>query len=334
MSSIDYIEEIEKSSRYDHIVEVEKFNPYHDAKGRFSSAGGATSFTYKPGQGAMYDRAIQREKERMAAASATNDPSTIAGVKRGMPMTHEQADEGRANPEYAKPEEFRKKMQEANQRLSDAIYNRKSEEEKIAARKELDQSLEEYNKAMAEAKPFRNNCQSCVVAYEARLRGYDVEAIGRSKTNQIQEKLASNAESAWIDPSTGKAPSVLHNDPSIRTAKQAQKWLDQNVEEGGRYEFAHGWKGTNGYYGHIVTLTKDRSGSMRIFDPQNGKTYAGEEFTNYMSKVKSTYSTKEYSATNWSRVKSVPHGRLGLLRVDNLQLNESVANAVLKEAKG
>lgn len=27
---------------------IEKFNPYHDSKGRFSSAGGATSFTYRP----------------------------------------------------------------------------------------------------------------------------------------------------------------------------------------------------------------------------------------------------------------------------------------------
>ena len=46
---------------------VEKFNPYHDSRGRFTTAGAAASFTYKPGQGAMYDKAIAREKERTAA---------------------------------------------------------------------------------------------------------------------------------------------------------------------------------------------------------------------------------------------------------------------------
>lgn len=66
MSKIDHIEEIEP--RFEHIEEVEKFNPYHDSRGRFSSSNGYASFTYKPGQGKMYDLAIQREKERQAAA--------------------------------------------------------------------------------------------------------------------------------------------------------------------------------------------------------------------------------------------------------------------------
>lgn len=44
--------------------EILKFNPYHDRLGRFTTAGTAASFTYKPGQGAMYDKAIAREKER------------------------------------------------------------------------------------------------------------------------------------------------------------------------------------------------------------------------------------------------------------------------------
>lgn len=50
--------------------ELFKFNPYHDRLGRFATAGGATSFTYKPGQGKMYDNAIAREKERVGRADA------------------------------------------------------------------------------------------------------------------------------------------------------------------------------------------------------------------------------------------------------------------------
>lgn len=327
---------VEKSDRFDQIQEVEKFNPYHDSKGRFASATGYSSFTFRtkdPKKQKLADMAIAREKERAGAAvsNPTNDPDTIAGTKRGKPMTHEQADEGRANPEYARPSAANQKMQAINQKMHDAIDRGASDEEKAQIRKELDDSINEYNKVMADTKQYRVNCQSCVVAYEARLRGYDVEAVGKTGKNQIQNRLAEKAETAWIDPATGKSPEPLRNDPSIRTSKQAQKWVEQNVEEGARYEFAHGWKGTNGYHGHIVTVQKE-GGSIRIFDPQNGKTYTGDEFTGYMNRVKPTYSTKHYDGGLYGRTKSVAHGRLELLRVDNLQINEKVANAVLKGA--
>ena len=268
--------------------DILKFNPYHDSRGRFASANSYSSFTIRtkdPKKQHMADMAISREKERAAAATAanpTNDPDTIAGTKRGKPMTHEQADEGRGNPRYE------------------------------------------------ESREYRINCQSCVVAYEARLRGYDVEAIGRTNKNQVQETLARNAASAWIDPATGKAPEQLINDPKIRTQKQVQKWLEQNMEEGGRYELSHGWKGTNGRNGHIVTVTKDSSGALRIFDPQNGKNYTGSDVTEYLGKVRATYSTQKYNPSKRSGWESVPQGRLRLLRVDNLQINPDVANAVLK----
>lgn len=49
--------------------DILKFNPYHGPDGRFTGPGAATSFTYKPGAGKMYDNAIAREKERTAAAA-------------------------------------------------------------------------------------------------------------------------------------------------------------------------------------------------------------------------------------------------------------------------
>lgn len=61
--------------RYDVIVEVRKFNPYHDGIGRFTTPGGAVSFTWKPGASADHDRAIQNEKLRAAGAgSAAKKP--------------------------------------------------------------------------------------------------------------------------------------------------------------------------------------------------------------------------------------------------------------------
>lgn len=75
---------IEKNdpNRFEKIIEIEKFNPYHGKDGRFTTAGAATSFTYKPGQGKMYDNAIAREKERIAA---------IENKQKEKPKTVEEA---------------------------------------------------------------------------------------------------------------------------------------------------------------------------------------------------------------------------------------------------
>ena len=51
---------------------IEKFNPYHDSRGRFSSANGAASMTIRtkdPNKQHMADLAIQREKERAVTAA-------------------------------------------------------------------------------------------------------------------------------------------------------------------------------------------------------------------------------------------------------------------------
>lgn len=57
--------------------EVLKFNPYHDSKGRFSSADSATSFTYAPGKSTAHDNAIQRAKDADAASSGKGFKGTL-----------------------------------------------------------------------------------------------------------------------------------------------------------------------------------------------------------------------------------------------------------------
>lgn len=331
--SVETVERVAKTFN-----EILKFNPYHDSKGRFASSNSYSQFTIRtrdPAKQYMADRAIAREKEREAAAipNPTNDPDTIAGAKRGRPMTHEQADEGRGNPHYGDMESTEKKMLDAERAYFAAKRSGAPDEEVQRIKEDMDKYAAEHEQACKENRLYRINCQSCVVAYEARRRGYDVEATGRDKKNPTQEKLSTNCESAWIDPATGKEPKPLINDPKIRTAKQAQKWLEENVEEGGRYEFAHGWKGTNGRTGHIVTVDRDSSGSLRVFDPQNGKTYSGSDFTDYIGKIRSTYSSQQYNPRKRSGWESITHGRLRLLRVDNMQINADVANTVLRGAE-
>ena len=66
-------------NRYDTIVEIEKFNPYHEARGRFENANAATSYTYAPGKSKAHDMAIAREKERTAAMGGTPKQGLVKG---------------------------------------------------------------------------------------------------------------------------------------------------------------------------------------------------------------------------------------------------------------
>ena len=86
MSRFDVIREINKN--IDHIEHVEKFNPYHDQLGRFASASGYTSFTFRtrdPKKQHMADMAIAREKEREAKKVPVVAPpkeTLVAGLGR------------------------------------------------------------------------------------------------------------------------------------------------------------------------------------------------------------------------------------------------------------
>lgn len=67
---------------FNEILGIEKFNPYHDRLGRFTSAGSETSFTYAPGKSNAHDKAIERHKERMAAAAPTEaQEKTLKGIE-------------------------------------------------------------------------------------------------------------------------------------------------------------------------------------------------------------------------------------------------------------
>ena len=63
---------IEKAQVAKSYAQVRKFNPYHDARGRFSTANGYASFTARtkdPKKQHWADAAVQREKQRQAAAA-------------------------------------------------------------------------------------------------------------------------------------------------------------------------------------------------------------------------------------------------------------------------
>lgn len=261
--------------------EIEKFNPYHDSKGRFATADGATSFTWHtkdPNKQHWADWAKERERERTSAPgfndpskTTNNDPTTIAGVKRGAPMSREEADQGNANPNYS------------------------------------------------QGGGYYINCQSCVVTFEARMRGYDVQTLPNTRGSKL-EQLSRMSNHAWLDPKTGEVPKVTRNE-SVTTAKKCKTWLENEMEPGARYTFGHSWKGRS-RSGHIICADKDSDGNVRLFDPQSGKTMTGKDVDAYLGRIK--YTTTVYGM----KVSCAPR----LLRVDNKTFNPEFANHIM-EAK-
>lgn len=268
-------------NRFDVIEEVEKFNPYHDSLGRFSSSNGYASFTTRtkdPSKQYMADMAVAREKNRTAAGGGKpkqnplNDPDTLGGVKQGNPMSRDEANQGKVNPN------------------------------------------------VNQGGGYHTNCQSCVVAYEARLRGYDVQA--KPLGNSVEQlALARDPQLAWEDPKTGRIPSTI-GDNTITTPKKCRDWLNNTVEPNARYTLQHVWKG-RGNSGHIISCDKDSSGNLRFYDPQSGKTYQGAEIDSYLGRCK-------YTATLWgSSINVSPR----LTRIDNMSFNTSVAEKTMEAAK-
>lgn len=278
----------EDPNRFDEIEildddDVEKFNPYHDRLGRFSGADGAASFTHRtrdPGKQHWADAAIAREKDR--DAKGLNGPSSKA-------------------PKYSDPKTIAGVAAGAPM-----------------SREQADQG--NANPNFSKGGGYYTNCQSCVVTYEARRRGYDVITKPNTRGSAL-DKLSRASHEAWIDPKTGKTPERPKPNEFVKTPKQCRNMLENTIQPGERYTFGHSWKGRS-RSGHIICADKDSSGNLRLFDPQNGKTMTGNDIDGYLNRIK--YTTTVYGM----KINCSPR----LLRVDNLTINPAYANDIM-EAK-
>lgn len=160
------------------------------------------------------------------------------------------------------------------------------------------------------------NCQTCVVAFEARLRGYNVSAKP-NKPGSMLERLSRFTNLAWIDPKTGKHPTYFRN-YDLKSAKKYLPYVNKIVEQGKRYTIEFCWKG-RGYGGHIVNLDRNEAGQLRIKDNQRSvheksEWVGDEEVLQYLSRMK-------YS------VNTVPE----ILRIDNMYFDKSVVDQIMEE---
>lgn len=196
-------------------------------------------------------------------------PEKIAGVKRGLPMTRDEANHGKPNPNFNK------------------------------------------------GNGYRINCQSCVVAYEARLRGYDVQALPNTK-GSVLEKLSKQTNLAWIDPATGKHPAYIFDDTAT-TVKKFTEFVEKTVEKDKRYTLQFSWRGRR-RSGHIISMDRTEDGVLRLYDPQIGKTYIGENAVRYFKQFKYTM------RLGGMNVPTPPK----ILRVDDKLFNLDVVNYIME----
>ena len=153
---------------------------------------------------------------------------------------------------------------------------------------------------------YRINCQSCVVAYEMRRRGYDVEANENTKQKgSIPYELSYQTEKAWLDdksniPHKQRAGGRYIDGYKIKnkTFKVMMSEFDKLTSTPGRYHIDFAWK--NSRSGHIITMERFKDGTIQVYDPQNGKVIT--DFRTYAKQFK------------------LSHG-ISVLRVDNLRGN-------------
>ena len=230
--------------------------------------------TWKQGK-----KAENEERKKQKQETETGSDKTLAGVSRGKPMTHEEADSGRVNPNFGKG----------------AGYN--------------------------------INCQSCVVAYEARMRGYNIEVVPNDKLHPMCSKLSLNTRLAWKDKQTGATPDFMYQSkPTLAsnwsggapTPKRFKEMLTKDIQEDARYHIGFGWKGA-GRSGHIVTLGK-KDGNLYIYDPQSNRTYTGTAFDQYLGRMKMQRTSYGYKYYQYPEV----------LRVDNKDFDFDVVGQIVR----
>lgn len=169
------------------------------------------------------------------------------------------------------------------------------------------------------------NCQSCVVTFEARERGYNMQVLPCTKGSAL-ERLSHDPRMAWIDPKTGKHPDYIY-DNNRRTPEDYLDFVNEVVKPGNRYTIQFAWKG-RGHSGHIVNIDRTPNGLLRIKDNQRGPGEKSEwigDFAvlDYLSRVK-----YEDTSLFGGTTPCVPQ----LLRVDNIDFDFSVVNHIMKGA--
>lgn len=296
--------------------EILKFNPYHDRLGRFATGGGFMSSGYigDPNKRAVTFSANPNTRAgAMAIARASNNQTghELIGEAYNNPKIPQKTTT-ETKPQTKKPQTKKPDTEPDNPMRPKQLAGVEPGEPMNFDQADHGSTNPNYSKGGG----YYINCQTCVVANEARRRGYDVTA--RPKDTKQADEIARDQRKAWIDPKTGKHPDYMSGCLEVGTSKQAKKYLEDNLKTGERYTLGHAWKGRS-RSGHIITAFKDDAGNVHLYDPQSGKKMSGSEVDSYLSRIK--YKTSSYGMKF----------NIGfrILRVDDKQFNTDMVDKIL-----
>lgn len=118
---------------------------------------------------------------------------------------------------------------------------------------------------------YIDNCQSCVVAHEACLRGLDVTAMEYiAEKGNVAFEVGAHTEIAWINPRNGRKPNL-----EPQKGGDIARIIDKQTKSKGRYHIGVDY---NQFQGHIITAERLENGDLIQYDPYNNKSRDLQEF--------------------------------------------------------
>lgn len=178
------------------------------------------------------------------------------GIKKGRPMTYEEADRQSANPRHV------------NEYIADASSRIKIRGTNIHVRKNP-----LYDAAKHEQ--YGINCQTCAPAYALREWGFNIYAKGKTKAFGDLSNYLSKGNN-WLETWTekdGSAVSItsfkdyLKAHPSWKhmTQQRYLQYFDDVCKEEGTYEVGLSWEPRGG---HCTIVKRFSDGSIKYIEPQ------------------------------------------------------------------
>lgn len=154
-------------------------------------------------------------------------------------------------------------------------------------------------------RPYTSNCQTCVVAYELRKRGYDVEAKGvgvkpKSYVNNFQREMAYDSTFAFADKGIDLIRPNFTGEIKSNTDKGRRQFrvkIFDAIKEQGTYFLSFKNKGRQS--GHIVVL-EHTTNNFLLIDPQANRRIdlKSDEFMQYLAGVDVTHKNNRLFRVN------------------------------------
>lgn len=158
---------------------------------------------------------------------------------------------------------------------------------------------------------FTKNCQACIAAFEARLKGFSVRAKPFDDNNIYFKRLSLNPAKAFIDPYTKHHP-VWMESPIFINAEDCISYIKKIVKRNQRYVMSFIWEYNK--TGHVISIIRTNKGKLFFYDPQDSSIYERKDF---LDLFKSIYFEEKYKQPQF-------------FRTDYLQFDENMLKSVLE----